>query len=91
MECACRDGIIENPYDVATKTDEGEGIFALVLATGKEEAGPGLSLYRYKREGHRKDMQYALLTQRGRPIRILRSYTLDSPYAPAAGLRYDGL
>jgi hypothetical protein len=91
MECACRDGIIESPYDVTTKTDEGQGIFALVLAIGKEEAGPGIGLYKYKREGRRQDMQYPLLTQCGRPIRILRSYTLDSAYAPAVGLRYDGL
>lgn len=57
MECACRDGIIESAYDVATKTDDGEGIFALVLTTGKEEEGPGLSYYKYSRQGRRQDMQ----------------------------------
>ncbi|TVY34387.1 Multisubstrate pseudouridine synthase [Lachnellula occidentalis] len=91
MECACRDGIISSPYDVATRTDAGEGKYALVLATGREEPGPSPGLYMYTREGGRKDMAYALLTQFGRPIRLLRSYTLDSPHAPAVGLRYDGL
>lgn len=91
MECACRDGIIMSPHDIATRTDAGEGKFVLVLATGREEPGPSSGLYKYIREGGRKDMLYALLTQRGRPIRLLRSHTLDSPHAPAVGLRYDGL
>lgn len=80
-----------SPHDIATRTDAGEGKFVLVLATGREEPGPSSGLYKYIREGGRKDMLYALLTQRGRPIRLLRSHTLDSPHAPAVGLRYDGL
>ena len=29
--------------------------------------------------------------QEGNPIRVCRGYTLDSPYAPSTGYRYDGL
>jgi putative restriction endonuclease len=29
--------------------------------------------------------------QEGNPIRVCRGYTLDSPYAPKTGYRYDGL
>ncbi|KAF5016181.1 hypothetical protein F66182_12219 [Fusarium sp. NRRL 66182] len=36
-------------------------------------------------------MHVSLVTQVGSTIRILRGYRLRSPFAPKAGVRYDGL
>ncbi|KAF4506864.1 hypothetical protein G6O67_006902 [Ophiocordyceps sinensis] len=36
-------------------------------------------------------MHLSLLSQVGTQIRILRGYCLESPLAPSAGIRYDGL
>lgn len=33
----------------------------------------------------------ALNCENGKPIRVIRGFKLDSPYAPASGYRYDGL
>ena len=33
----------------------------------------------------------ALNCENGKPVRVIRGFKLDSPYAPASGYRYDGL
>jgi hypothetical protein len=88
MACAHQDGIVGNKLEKPTKGRY--GITALPLLTGQEEKVEG-GLVKYIRRGLLSDMHVSLLAQVGRQIRILRGHTLMSPYAPSAGIRYDGL
>ncbi len=88
IACAYRDGIVGNEVEKPTKGQY--GMSALPLLTGREEVQEG-NRVRYIREGNLPDMHNSLITQTGNQIRILRGYRLKSIYAPAAGVRYDGL
>ena len=84
-----RDGIVDNTGEVVTKGKYGSTP-VLPLLTGKEVDGRIAGLTVYSREGSVKDMQFALLLHTGSKVRVLRGSDLDSKYAPAAGIRYDG-
>lgn len=88
LACAHRDGIVGNAHERPTK--DRYGVAALPLLTGTEEHLGG-NMYRYCREGKLSDMHFSLMSQVGTQIRLLRGYRLKSLYAPAAGLRYDGV
>ncbi|KAM0276777.1 hypothetical protein ACHAQH_006426 [Verticillium albo-atrum] len=88
LACAHRDGIVGNAHERPTKGRY--GVAALPLLTGTEEHVGG-NLYKYCREGKLSDMHFSLMSQVGTQIRLLRGYRLKSLFAPAAGLRYDGL
>ncbi|KAI1426733.1 PUA-like domain-containing protein [Xylaria sp. FL1777] len=88
ITCAERDGIVNSSLETPTKGCY--GITALPLLTGSEELIRHKTV-RYVREGRSSDMHIPLISQVGRKIRIIRGYKLKSIFAPAAGLRYDGL
>ncbi|KAG7131686.1 hypothetical protein HYQ45_009827 [Verticillium longisporum] len=88
LACAHRDGIVGNAHERPTK--DRYGVAALPLLTGTEEHLGG-NMHRYCREGKLSDMHFSLMSQVGTQIRLLRGYRLKSLYAPAAGLRYDGV
>ncbi|KAF4637625.1 hypothetical protein G7Y89_g447 [Cudoniella acicularis] len=88
--CAFRDGIIGNPIRGVTEGNS-KVITALALLKGTEQDGEQPDTYVYTLEGPAEDMLFSLLTQHGRPIRLLRGHQLKSKYAPAGGIRYDGL
>jgi hypothetical protein len=67
------------------------GVIALPLITGHEEVDEEAALVRYSREGRLSDLHVSLISHVGSQIRILRDHCLDSPLAPIAGVRYDGL
>jgi hypothetical protein len=90
MWCAFRDGIVGDPNKQATQVSGG-AVTALALLRGVETDGSEVDTYNYNVKVPTKDIMASLLGQRGRPLRLLRGYGLDSKYAPTAGLRYDGL
>ncbi|PVH78591.1 hypothetical protein DL98DRAFT_239405 [Cadophora sp. DSE1049] len=90
MHCALRDGAVGSVDKLLTMGKS--GVVALALLTGEEITGPTLNLFEYTKIGHNVDELMKLMAcNRGRPIRILRGSSLKSKYAPAAGVRYDGL
>ncbi|RDL32108.1 uncharacterized protein BP5553_09510 [Venustampulla echinocandica] len=88
--CAARDGMVGNPANIATEESPGE-VTALALLTGTEVDGSTPGTYEYTLESPAQDINFSMLTQGGRPIRLLRGHLLKSKYAPAAGIRFDGL
>ncbi|SPO04495.1 uncharacterized protein DNG_07180 [Cephalotrichum gorgonifer] len=69
------------------------GTKVLPILWGKEEVmGPDHpDLVRYVRDGKYGDMIFSLISHVGRRVHLLRGYKLRSPFAPAAGIRYDGV
>ncbi|EPE30199.1 hypothetical protein GLAREA_12922 [Glarea lozoyensis ATCC 20868] len=90
MYCAFRDGIVGDPHRQATQVPGG-AVTALALLRGVEIDGVEPDTYEYTVKINAKEMMASLLGQRGRPVRLLRGWELESKYAPEAGLRYDGL
>ncbi|KAJ5043047.1 uncharacterized protein L3040_004435 [Drepanopeziza brunnea f. sp. 'multigermtubi'] len=88
LHCAYRDGIVGPVESALTKGKA--GVVALALLTGQEVNGPTLNLIDYTKVGKKQDMFFSLMSCR-HPIRILRGCNLRSKWAPAAGIRYDGL
>ncbi|KAH6684298.1 hypothetical protein B0J14DRAFT_664166 [Halenospora varia] len=88
--CAYRDGIVGDPTQVITEGPS-RVITALMLLSGTEVDGPVPGTYEYSIDGKVTDMKFNLLTQHGKPIRVLRGSQLKSKYAPEGGIRYDGL
>jgi hypothetical protein len=89
MFCAYRDGVVGTTDE--RPTNGPYGVTALPLLTGKEVEGEVLGTFKYIKEGPSSEMHFGLLSSFGQHIRVLRGYTLNSPYAPVAGVRYDGL
>lgn len=89
LACAYRDGIVGSVLETPTKGKY--GVAALPLITGREDVHLSDGTVTYTREGKISDMHLSLLSQVGSTIRILRGYKLQSPLAPKAGIRYDGL
>lgn len=89
---AFRDGIIDETSCGITADEH--GAYAIVLK-GMEESTTGIDgLIRYSTSGSDpgvlKLTKTILSNVRG-VVRVLRSWKLQSPLAPVAGLRYDGL
>ena len=87
--CAYRDGIVGSTDESLTLGPH--GLSTLPLLTGQEIEGQVSGTLCYVKEGPASEMHFKLLSSFGRQIRVLRGHTLDSPYAPVAGIRYDGL
>jgi hypothetical protein len=83
-----RDGIIANVTEAMTKGTS--GVTALALTVGEEKDTTFDNTTEYIIEGHKRLMPFSLLGQK-HPVRILRGMDLKGPYAPEAGVRYDGL
>ncbi|KAH8683180.1 PUA-like domain-containing protein [Tricladium varicosporioides] len=88
--CAYRDGIVGSPTQAITE-GQSRVVTALMLLSGTEVDGPVPGTYEYSIDGKAADMKFNLLTQHGKPIRVLRGSQLKSKYAPEGGIRYDGL
>ena len=88
IACAERDGVVASSLEKPTKGRY--GLLALPLLTGYEEPVREGS-FKYIRMGSASDMHIPLISQVGRQIRLLRGHTLNSVWAPQAGVRYDGL
>ncbi|KAH7170397.1 PUA-like domain-containing protein [Dactylonectria macrodidyma] len=89
LACAQRDGIVGSVLETPTKGKY--GVTALPLVTGWESVYLPGGTVKYVKEGHISDIHVSLLSQVGTQIRILRGHRLQSPLAPKAGIRYDGL
>ncbi|KAM0562236.1 hypothetical protein ACHAPJ_002681 [Fusarium lateritium] len=89
LACAHRDGIVGSARERPTKGKY--GVAALPLLTGQENIDFEDGIIKYVREGRITDMHVSLMSQVGSTVRVLRGYRLRSPFAPKAGIRYDGL
>ncbi|KAH7188442.1 PUA-like domain-containing protein [Fusarium flagelliforme] len=89
LACAHRDGIVGSNREKPTKGKY--GVAALPLLTGQENIDYDDGAIRYVRQGRIRDIHVSLISQVGATFRILRGYRLRSPFAPKAGIRYDGL
>lgn len=89
MACAHRDGIVGSARERPTRGKY--GVAALPLLTGEEYIDDNDGYIRYARQGRITDIHVSLVSQPGATFRILRGYRLSSPFAPKAGIRYDGL
>jgi hypothetical protein len=66
------------------------GTKLLPLLEGKE-VDVGRNTVKYTRHGTAAQMVPSLLSNIGQRVHILRGHELRSPYAPSAGIRYDGM
>ncbi|CAM1505325.1 Fc.00g109620.m01.CDS01 [Cosmosporella sp. VM-42] len=89
LACANRDGIVSSVRETPTRGKY--GVTTLPLLFGKEGVHAGSHICEFMKEGRISDMHVSLLTQVGNRIRILRGHRLESPIAPRAGIRYDGV
>jgi hypothetical protein len=90
---AYHDGIIANSSSNSGVTTCYTQAYALLLADGDELdcSDPAHFTYRSTRGDSRRYLLCAGTLASRRPIRVLRSHTLRSFFAPRAGVRYDGL
>ncbi|KAK4156032.1 hypothetical protein C8A00DRAFT_31082 [Chaetomidium leptoderma] len=86
MTCARLYGVVGAEPETTSKGDDKTP--TLPLLTGRE-INAGHNRVRYLREGSLADMHPALQT--GKHVRVLRGHLLRSHFAPAAGIRNDGL
>jgi hypothetical protein len=90
---AFRDGIIDGMCTGGGICYDERAAYAIVMKDFDEMDGSSLSSFTYRCAGNDRG-RFRLPTSNFRsryPIRVLRSHTLSSFYAPRAGLRYDGL
>lgn len=89
---AYHDGIISSPDPKGGITADSEGAYAITL-THIDNIDDKQSEFKYKIRNDdpgRFRLINNFLPVKA-PIRVLRSHTLRSTYAPVAGIRYDGL
>jgi hypothetical protein len=90
---AFRDGIIDDKCTDGGICYNELGAYAVVLMGSDEDNSPSPESFTYR--CHTRDRGRFRLTSadfRSRyPVRVLRSHTLSSLWAPRAGLRYDGV
>jgi hypothetical protein len=88
MTCARLDGVVGTERETTSQGDD--GVPTLTLLIGRE-VNTGHNRVRYTREGTLAGMHPALIPQTGKHVRVLRGHLLHSHFAPAAGIRNDGL
>lgn len=88
LACALRDGVVGTERE--TTSTGVDGITTLPLLTGKE-IDMGHGKVRYLAEGVLPGMHPALVGHVGKQVRVLRGHQLRSHFAPAVGIRNDGL
>ncbi|KAL8825834.1 MAG: hypothetical protein Q9170_007640 [Blastenia crenularia] len=89
---ACRDGIIDNTNDQITADDD--GAYAIVMTQHAETHNSKDESCSYTSHASERGVFKLMSTINGEhrnPIRVLRSWRLQSALAPVAGIRYDGL
>ncbi|KAG9253352.1 uncharacterized protein F5Z01DRAFT_164014 [Emericellopsis atlantica] len=92
LACAHRDGLLCSPRDVLSAGQYGIPTLPLLWGskTTLEASSPSIERVKFGRYRTPKDMCVPLISQVGGKIRILRGHGLESSFAPAAGIRYDG-
>ena len=91
---AYHDGIISSPDPKGGVTADGEGAYAVTLTEldkVDDSQSPEKFTYRTRNEDPGRFRLMNTFLPKTTPVRVLRSHTLCSKYAPAAGIRYDGL
>jgi hypothetical protein len=86
LACARRDGFVPGSSGRA----KGYSVTVLALVNGSELAYFPSATVEYVREGSMAEMCAHLISKVGTKMLILRGHGLESPFAPAAGIRYDG-
>lgn len=90
---AFKDGIIDSADAAGGISSDSSGAYAVLMTEEEEVVGPSPESFTYRARPH--DLGRYRLTAATResrqPIRILRSHSLRSFWAPKAGVRYDGL
>ncbi|KAI7012539.1 hypothetical protein D0867_14889 [Hortaea werneckii] len=86
-------GIIDNSDANGGVVADANGAYAVVMTEGDEVKGssPDKFVYRARADDTGRYRLTAGTPESRQPVRILRSHSLRSFYAPKAGLRYDGL
>lgn len=91
---AFREGVIDLASTNGGICSDGNGAYALVLK-GSDEAESMITMDSFRYLCRRGDSSVFQLTKASpaqrTPIRVFRSHTLTSLWAPMAGIRYDGL
>lgn len=90
---AFRDGIIDSDEQDGGITADANGAYA-VLMTDIEElecTSPDAFIYRARDTDNGRYRLTSGARESRQPVRVLRSHSLRSFFAPKAGLRYDGL
>ncbi|KAL2256793.1 hypothetical protein VTK26DRAFT_1111 [Humicola hyalothermophila] len=89
MTCAVVDGLVWTEQERPGRGRD--KVLTIPLLTGKE-ISTGVDKVRYFREGPLlSDVHPALISQTGKPVRVLRGSGLRSEFAPTVGVRNDGL
>ncbi|KAK5166703.1 uncharacterized protein LTR77_008247 [Saxophila tyrrhenica] len=90
---AFRDGIIDSGEPAGGVVSDDRGAYAVLMTEEEEVNGPSPDAFTYRaREHDRGRYRLTSATRESRqPVRILRSHSLRSFWAPRAGIRYDGL
>lgn len=90
---AFRDGILDSGSASTSIVYDKKAAYGLVLSHEDELNSPDPSRFTYRSSPHDigRYRLTAATTASRHPIRVLRSHTLRSLWAPRAGLRYDGL
>ncbi|KAI7459570.1 hypothetical protein KC351_g17643 [Hortaea werneckii] len=86
-------GIIDNSDASGGIVADANGAYAVVMTAGDEVKGssPDILVYRARTDDTGRYRLTSGTPESRHPVRILRSHSLRSFYAPKAGLRYDGL
>ena len=90
---AFKDGIIDSADSQGGITADADGAYAILMTHDDEVGGTSPDSFTYRaRDGDGGRYRLTAATRESRQgIRILRCHRLQSFWAPAAGVRYDGL
>lgn len=90
---AFKAGIIDSADAAGGITSDSDGAYAIFMTREEEVLGltPETFTYRASADDHGRYRLTAATRDSRQPIRILRSDSLRSFWAPKAGVRYDGL
>ena len=90
---AFRDGIIDSAEQAGGIVADADGAYAVLMTDEEEVSGPSPDAFTYRaRSQDRGRYRLTAATRESRqPVRILRSHSLMSFWAPKGGVRYDGL
>lgn len=90
---AFREGIIDSAEPSGGIVADADGAYAVLMASDEEMNGvsPDRFTYRSRNYDRGRYRLVAATREARQPIRVLRSHSLRSLWAPKAGVRYDGL